>query len=212
MSAAAAGPQPIGVVWYLDQLEQLALPASTLPATFGEVARSAVAGLARAMGGEDPATVQRRLDTGRRCFAARRQDQLAAYGWVSFAEEHVGELGLHLRLLPHEAYIWDCATLPDYRRQGLYANLLGYIVRTLWSEGVGAFWIGADTANQPSQAGIARAGFTAVTDLVAAPPQPGEQRRRAWLHARPGISPSLLAKARRAYLGGREEVWLFEPR
>ncbi len=153
---------------------------------------------------------QRRLDAGRRCYAAWTEGSLAAYGWVSFGEEEVSELGLRLRLLPDEAYIWDCVTLPAYQRRGLYAALLGYILQTLRSEGVGGIWIGADFDNGPSQAGIGRAGFTAVADLVAAPPRPGERRRRAWLVARPGISAERLAEGRRAYLGDREEVWLFE--
>ena len=53
---------------------------------------------------------------------------LAAYGWVSFGEEFVGELGLHLKLLPGEAYIWDCVTVPAFRQKHLYSALLGYIL------------------------------------------------------------------------------------
>jgi len=129
---------------------------------------------------------------------------------VSLSDEEVGELGLTVRLLPDEAYIWDCVTLPAYRRHGLYVALLGYITRTLRAEGVGTFWIGADADNEASLGGFARAGFTALADLVAAPPQPGQRRRRAWLEARPGIGPELLAEARRAYLDSCEEVWLFD--
>jgi GNAT superfamily N-acetyltransferase len=210
MTAGDASPQPLGVVWHMDRLEQPATPAPKLPARFGRVGPAAVAELAQAMGRAEPALVQHRLDAGRRCYAAWTQGCLAAYGWVSFAEESVGELGLRLRLLSDEAYVWDCATLPDYRRQGLYAALLGYITQALRAEGVSGFWIGADAGNEPSQAGFARAGFTAVGDLLAAPPQPGERRRRAWLEARPGISPERLAEARRAYLDESADVWLFE--
>ena len=209
MTADDASPQPIGVVWYMNLLEQPVRPAATLAARFGQVGLEAVADLARAMGGDDPGLVQRRLDAGRRCYAAWTQGSLAAYGWVSFTEEEVGELGLRLRLLPGEAYIWDCATLPDYRRRGLYSALLSHIILTLRSEGLRGLWIGADATNAPSLAGIAQAGFTTVADLVAAPAQPGERRRRAWLEARPGVSQERLAEARRAYLDDRADVWLF---
>ena len=83
------------------------------------------------------------------------------------------------------------------------------MAQALLTEGVAAIWIGADYNNAPSQAGIGGAGFSAVADLVAAPPRAGEGRRRAWLVARPGISQRVLADARRVYLGEREEVWLF---
>jgi len=209
MAAGEARPLPIGVVWTMNLLEQPARPAPTLPARFGRVGLEAAAELAQAMTRDGPGLVRRRLEGGRRCYAARIEDRLAAYGWVSFGEEEVGELGLRLRLLPDEAYIWDCATLPDYQRRGLYAALLSHIILALRNEGLRALWIGADIANGPSQAGIARAGFTAVADLVAAPAQPGERRRRAWLEARPGISQEQLAEARRAYLDDRAEVWLF---
>ena len=121
----------------------------------------------------------------------------------------MGELGLLLRLLPREAYIWDCATRPIFQRQGLYAALLGHMAQSLRADGAQTIWIGADINNHPSQAGIARAGFTAVADLVAAPPAPGERRQQAWLRGRPDTGPTLLAEARRVYLGDREDVWLF---
>jgi GNAT superfamily N-acetyltransferase len=209
MSGAEASPQPVGVVWHLATTDAPAAPAAPLPARFGRVRPEALAELAQAMGQDGPA-LERRFEAGRRCYAAWTGGQLAAYGWVSFGEEHVGELGMHLRLMPNEAYIWDCLTLAAYRRRRLYTALLGHMAEALRVEGVQAIWIGADFDNRPSQAGIARAGFTAVADLVAAPPNPGEQRRRAWLQARPGISQTLLAEARRAYMGGSDEVWLFD--
>ncbi len=209
MSGAEASPRPVGVIWHMALPDLPAAPAPTLPATFGRVGPETERELAQAMGHDDPARVQQRFKAGRRSYAAWTQGQLAAYGWLSFGEEHVGELGLRLRLLPDEAYIWDCVTLPAYQRRGLYAALLGHMAQALRAEGVQALWIGADYDNWPSQAGIARAGFTAVADLVLAPPQPGELGRRAWLQARPGIGPGLLAQARRAYLGDQEEVWLF---
>ena len=210
MPGAEGNPRPVGVVWHMATADGPAAPAATLPARFGRVGPEAQAELAQAMGQDDLALVRRRFEAGRRCYAAWTRGQLAAYGWVSFGEEHVGELGMHLRLMPNEAYIWDCVTLAAYRGRRLYAALLGHMAEALRVEGVQAIWIGADFDNRPSQAGIARAGFTAVADLVAALPNPGERRRRAWLQARPGIRPTLLAEARRAYMGGSEEVWLFD--
>ncbi len=209
MSDGASAAVPVGTIWHVQLAEAPVPVAPLLPAEFSRLGLEAEAELTRAMGLADPAEVRRRFEGGRRCYAARAQDGLAAYGWVSFGDEYVGGLGLRLRLLAREAYIWDCVTLPAFRRRGLYAALLGRIVAALRDEGWQGVWIGADYDNRPSHAGIERAGFAAVADLVAAPPAPGERRRRGWLTARPGVSQAQLAEARRAYLGGCDEVWLF---
>ena len=210
MNATGSGPEPLGVVW------RMALPAlpranaSAPLARFGWITAEQAGELARAIGGAALPTVGPRLADGRRCCAAWADGQLAAWGWVSYGTEHVGELGLEVRLRPDEAYIWDCATGPAFRRRGLYTALLVHMAQALSAEGVNMLWIGADYNNAPSQAGIGGAGFSAVADLVAAPPSAGERRRRAWLVARPGIGPELLADARRVFLNNSEEVWLFE--
>ena len=59
---------------------------------------------------------EQRLASGKRCYVAQVEGALAAYGWVSWHEEEIGEIGLRLHLMPGEAYIWDCATAPAYRR------------------------------------------------------------------------------------------------
>jgi GNAT superfamily N-acetyltransferase len=204
------GPEPIGTIWHLGLADAPAPVEPGVPAAFGRLEAEAAPELARAMGLADARELQRRFEGGRRCYGARAQGRLAAYGWVSFDGESVGGLGLQLQLLPGEAYIWDCATLPAFQRQGLYAGLLGHIVAVLAAEGLRGAWIGADFQNQPSHAGINRAGFTTLADLVAAPPARGERRCRAWLQARPGITPAQLAEAERVYLGGCKEVWLFD--
>ncbi len=210
MSGADNGAVPVGTIWHLRLSEPPRPIEPRLPAVFSQLGPEAEAELNRAMTQPDPAEVRRRFAEGRRCYAARAQGRLAAYGWVSFGDETVGELGLRVRLLPDEAYIFDCATLPPYQRQGLYAALLGRMVAELRAADLQGVWIGADYDNRPSQAGIAHAGFTAIADLVTAPPAPGERRRRGWLSARPGIDRAQLAEARRAYLGDCDAAWLFE--
>ena len=210
MNPNQVGPEPLGVVW---RLARPALARANAPAPlsrFGWIESEQAGELARAIGGAALPVVASRLAAGRRCCAAWADGQLAAWGWVSFGTEHVGELGLQVRLRPDEAYIWDCATGPTFRRRGLYTALLAHMAHALLDEGMAVIWIGADYNNAPSQAGIRGAGFSAVADLVAAAPRAGEHRRRTWMVARPGIGPDLLADARRVYLDAREEVWLFD--
>ncbi len=151
--------------------------------------------LAQAMGLADPAPVLERFTRQRRCYGAWVDGALVTYGWVTFDEERIGELGLWVRLSPGEAYIWDCATLPAYRGQNLYPALLAYISKELRREGFQRILIGADTDNLLSQKGMARAGFQQVADILLAPTQ---TRSQMWLRGRPGVSPHLITHLRQA--------------
>ena len=157
------------------------------------------------MGGTPLTEILARFESGRRCYAARVDGVLAAYGWVSFEEEFVGELHLRIRLLPGEAYVWNCVTTPAYRKKYLYTALLAHIVRELQNEHLSRVWIGADLDNVPSQRGMARAGFTHVADLVVARVL---ALRQVWVQGRPAVPDGMVAEARRVFLGDRDQIWL----
>lgn len=166
-SAAEIDPQPVGTFWALNLEGPLADdPQPRLAATFGRVEAESVAALAQAMGLDAPALTLARFAAGKRCYGAWVDGQLAAYGWVTFDEEGIGELGLRLCLSPGEAYIWDCATLPAYRGQRLYPALLAHVIRMLRAEGVRQVLIGADTDNLASQQGFVLVGFQPVADML----------------------------------------------
>jgi GNAT superfamily N-acetyltransferase len=154
--------------------------------------------LMQAMGLDDPAIMLQRFARGRHCYAAMVDGKLAAYGWVTFDEEAIGELGLRFRLKAGEAYIWDCATLPAYRRQHLYTALLSYIASELRASGLCRLWIGADMDNLASQKGMALAGFQPAIDFLVESAQ-GISRPR--LNARPGIPEQLVMNVHRALFG-----------
>ncbi|HVN54265.1 MAG TPA: hypothetical protein VMT46_08040 [Anaerolineaceae bacterium] len=65
-----------------------------------------------------------------------------------------------------ERYIWDCATLPEYRQKYLYSAQPAYILAELRIGPYSRAWIDADLDNVPSQLGIARAGFHHIADLL----------------------------------------------
>jgi hypothetical protein len=205
MVSAENDPRRAGVIWALNLDEPTPPITSRIPATFRPAGPESVSALAEAMGPDASAEILKRFETGRRCYTAWIGDQLAAYGWVSFNEEHIGELNLHVTLLPGEAYIWDCATLPAYRQNYLYSSLLVHILGELRSENLCRVWIGADLDNVASQRGIARAGFRPVADLVIARVL---TLRSIWVQARPDVPDSLVAEARRAFLNNRDKVWL----
>lgn len=180
--------QHIGTFWVLE-LDRPLPPAIVprIPATFMRIGPEEE--LVQAMGLDDPAIMLQRFATGRHCYAARVDGKLAGYGWVTFDEEAIGELGLRFRLKAGEAYIWDCATLPAYRGQLLYPALLSYIVSELDAAGLRRVWIGADMDNLVSQKGMALAGFQPAVDFLVDSTQ-GMSRPR--LNGRPGIPEQLV--------------------
>jgi ribosomal protein S18 acetylase RimI-like enzyme len=130
-----------------------------LPVELREVQPASVAALATAMNQPDATSVQQRFAAGRRCFAAWSDDAIVAYGWLSSGSECVGEMERIIDLPPGEVYIWDCVTLPAFRRQGLYSALLSFMATTAQAESVQRVWIGTGVANTPSLHGFANAGF-----------------------------------------------------
>jgi GNAT superfamily N-acetyltransferase len=206
MASAENDPRPPGVFWvfHLDWPTPSGL-APRLPATFVRLGPEAADTLASAMGLEDSSEVLRRFEAGRLCYAAQVEGALAAYGWVSFIEEQIGEIHLRVRLVPGEAYIWDCATLPAYRKQRLYTALLAHVLGELRAEGLCRAWIGTNQENVASQKGIALAGFQPVADVVV---ERVLAMRQVWVRGRPGVPEHIVEAARRVLLDDRDQAWL----
>lgn len=194
--------QLMGLFWTLKLAGPLpAVPAPSIPATFLRAGPDLAAELSAAMELESPAPVLQRFQRGCHCYIARNAGQLVAYGWITFDEELIGGLDLRVRLLPGEAYIWDCATLPAYRGQGLYPALLAHMQRILQSNGLQRLWIGMDADNLPSQIGVARAGFQHILDLLQLRNAPA---RTFLARPYPGAAEREVQAARYTLFGDRE--------
>lgn len=204
MVSAENDPRRAGTIWTFELDQPIPIVLPSMDVTFYRVGSDSITELAAAMVDTHSAEILTRFERGRQCYVARAENRIAAYGWVSFEEEYIGELNLRLRLLPGEAYIWNCATLPAFRRKLLYSALLTYILADLWSQKLNRVWIGADLDNVVSQRGIARAGFQHVADLILARVL---TLRQVWVQGRPGVPESLVAEARRAFLNNRDKVW-----
>lgn len=205
MSSARSDPRKEGAIWVMDLNEPAPSVPPLIAAAFRQVGPECLPALADAVGAGADAEIMKRFSTGRRCYTAWVGSQLAAYGWVSFQEEYIGELNLWIHLQRGEAYIWDCVTLPAFRSQHLYSALLSYMLAELRMEPLHRVWIGANLDNQPSQKGIARAGFQAVADMVIARVL---AMRLVWVAGRPDVPEDLVAEARRVFLDNRDKVWL----
>jgi GNAT superfamily N-acetyltransferase len=204
MVSAENDPRRAGTIWVLDLDEPVPVVTPQVSATFRRAGPDLVSVLVSAMDGVSSGGLIKRFENGRRCYVAQVEDQIAAYGWVSLDDEHIGELNLRIKLLPGEVYIWDCATIPAFRRRHLYSALLGYIVAESRAEGLCRAWIGADMDNKPSQQGMARAGFHHVADLVV---ERVLAMRQVWVQGLPGVPEPIVAEARRAFLNDRDKIW-----
>jgi acetyltransferase (GNAT) family protein len=200
------GPQHIGTLWHMDLSEpSLAGPIPRVEVNFQRVGSEAALSLARAMELDGSGEVFKRFDANKHCYIGNVDGVLATYGWVTFDKELIGELGLHIRLLPGEAYIWDCATLPEYRGLRLYPSLLWYMISELRAQGLKRLWIGADADNLPSQVGMRLCGFHPIADFVL---DYALALHSFWIRGHSGAAEQLVEDARRALLGGRHKAWL----
>lgn len=205
MVSAENDPRRHGTIWVLDLDREAPAVLPRVRAEFRPVTLELAPGLAASTGSLTLTEITHRLKSGRQCYAAWVEGQVAAYGWVSFDHEEIGELNLRVRLVPGEAYIWDCATLPAFRGKLLYTALLVTILGELRAQGLCRAWIGADHDNIASQKGMARAGFHHIADLVI---ERVLAMRQAWVIGLPGVPESIVADARRAFLNDRDRVWL----
>lgn len=196
-----------GTIWALNLDEVTPVITPLISAAFSRLRPESAPALAAAMGDGALEEVYQRFATGRNCYAAWVEGQMAAYGWVSFVEESIGELGLNLTLLPGEAYIWDCATLPAFRQKRLFSALLGFTLKELRLEPLCRVWIGADLDNAASQRAIDRAGFHRVADLGVRRVSRVSNRHEIWVRGYPGIPENLVAEAQRTFVGDRNRGW-----
>ncbi len=112
--------------------------------------------------------VQTRVHDSNQPYIAYLVGQPIAYGWSAAREGAIQELGLEFAIPMGNRYLWDFATLPEWRGRGVYPRLLQAI---LCVEGlmVDRFWIGHTADNMASRRGIVKAGFQEVEALVASP-------------------------------------------
>jgi GNAT superfamily N-acetyltransferase len=159
-----------GGLWATDltpaEAPRFSLPAlGAGPVLIGEAGAEATEELAAAMGGWDPDDVAARLARGKRCFTARVDGAIAAYGWVTPTGEWIGEMDRAIRLDGDEAYIWHCGTLPAHQGRGLYKALLAAMLGALAGEGYRRVWIGCALANTASVRAFGALGLRPVVML-----------------------------------------------
>jgi GNAT superfamily N-acetyltransferase len=91
------------------------------------------------------------------CFAVWIDGALGGYGWLSTGPEWIGELQLEIKPREREAYIWNCVTVPEHRRRGVFRSLVVGMVAAARRLGVRRVWIGSVAI--PAEQALAPIGF-----------------------------------------------------
>lgn len=160
-----------GTLWAapLHKMQSYPVSIPRIPARFAQVNSASARQLidtASQMDPISPEALKRRLKYGSRCYGTWVGESLVSYGWLTHGPEWVGEFERTLHIPSGDAYIWDCATLPKYRRLGLFRSLLGFIVTDALHEEIERLWI-ISVLNVPAIArGIRAAGFEPVVNLT----------------------------------------------
>jgi lipid II:glycine glycyltransferase (peptidoglycan interpeptide bridge formation enzyme)/ribosomal protein S18 acetylase RimI-like enzyme len=123
---------------------------------------SGVEHLQRLRNGQLPEAFYRDEDaSGRRCFVARCDDELAGVLWV-FDEKHPSNF---LDLKHHEAEFGNGHVLNRFRRRGVFRHLICEACSALSAEGYSSFYAIVDERNAASLRALETAGFRHVGGL-----------------------------------------------
>ena len=74
--------------------------------------------------------VEARMHSGNDPYVAYIGETPVAYGWFAIQNAGVREIQLSFTLPPHNSYLWDFQTLPEWRGRGIYPHFLQAILQT----------------------------------------------------------------------------------
>ena len=93
--------------------------------------------------GQEGDLVPARLARGCLCFAVWIEGELGGFGWLSTEPEWIGEIQLEIKPREREAYIWNCVTLDEHRRKGVFRSVVFGITNAARRLGKKRVWIGS---------------------------------------------------------------------
>ena len=117
------------------------------------------------MNGISTQEVDARMQNGNHAYIAFLEETPVAYGWVATRSAGVREIGLSFTLSPHNSYLWDFQTLPEWRGRGIYPHFLQEILRQEMHT-VEHFWILYKPGEIAAEKSIRKAGFLFLGELT----------------------------------------------
>ena len=107
--------------------------------------------------GREGDLVPARLARGCLCFAVWIEGALGGFGWLSTGPEWIGEIQLEIKPREREAYIWNCVTIDEHRRKGVFRSVVIGISLAARRLGARRIWIGSVAI--PAEKALGPLGF-----------------------------------------------------
>ena len=149
----------LGTLWHGDTLPNLP------PLQFFSAQISTDTTLIAEMNAIPVQEVETRVQNGNHAYLAFIQETPVAYGWVATQSAGVREIHLAFTLPPHNSYLWDFQTLPEWRGRSIYPHFLQAILKQEMHS-VERFWILYKPGEIAAEKSIRKAGFHFLGELV----------------------------------------------
>lgn len=103
----------------------------------------------------------------RRAVAAWRDNEAVAVAWIAAESFHETDLGVHFRLAPKDVWLFASVVAPEFRRQGIYGQMLRFLVDEFRSTNVERILLGISVGNRPSFGAHTQQGATQLGSIFA---------------------------------------------
>jgi GNAT superfamily N-acetyltransferase len=105
--------------------------------------------------------------TTRRVVAAWFEGQVIGCAWIATESFEEVDLGLRFELHPADAWLFAAVVDEARRNQGVYGQMLGFLIAELGSGNARRILLGVTVGNEPSRNAHARRGATQVGRILA---------------------------------------------
>lgn len=109
--------------------------------------------------------LEKRFESGRRCFAVLDGDQIATYFWAQFGNRKLDDMTFEFAVGPRQVWFYNAVTVKSARGRGHYPNIIRYMAQTLKAEGFDEFFIDAEQRNRASIRGMEKSGCKNVARI-----------------------------------------------
>lgn len=102
----------------------------------------------------------KRLQNGEKCYFVEIDGKMIAYGWrsgIPKVDFFVYEVAVNMQLSTDAYILYDFWVAPEYRRKGIYRNMLSKMVEDIGTDGKSVIY--AETNNVASRKAISNIGF-----------------------------------------------------
>ena len=105
--------------------------------------------------------------TTRRAAAAWHEGEAIGCAWIATESFDERDLGLRFDLQPTDAWLFAAVVDPLRRQQGVYGQLMEFIIEELGRSEVRRILLGVSVGNEPSRRAHVRHGATPIGSIVA---------------------------------------------